>query len=57
MERLFPFDLDYDPALNDQIRSKAALQLDRLIYKWNGFLPLYMQSQLLKFIGETSLIS
>ena len=57
MERLFPFDLDYDPALHEQIGSKAALQLDRLIYQWHGLLSLYMQSQLLKFIGETSLIS
>ena len=57
MECLFTFDLNHDPPLNDQTRSKAALQLDRLIHQWNGLLSLYIQSQLLKFIGETSLIS
>jgi hypothetical protein len=54
MECLFPSDLDHDPALHDQIGAKSALQLYCFIYQWNGLLSLYMQSQLLKFIGETA---
>jgi hypothetical protein len=57
MKCFLTLDLDHHSAIDYKIRAKAAFQLDSLIYQWNRFLSLHMESQLLQFIGKTRLIS
>jgi hypothetical protein len=57
MDRLFTLRFDNDSSLDNEVRTKSAIQLDPLINQRDSLLPLDPKSQLLKLVSQTSLIS